>query len=220
MKKYIVAALLATIGSGGHASTVHRVDLSLRVDAVGYRDVKIEDKNDGSTQTFPFLTLADAEQFNFESTIPSVRYPVGEIISFSATLPSSSATLPSSSRQLENCSLGGVSCVGAFGGASSTRVSIGDSTEGFFGGDSYFSVGVNPGDTGRLLVGTGSRYWEFLDSPDNNVYATWDSYEHQFTVVTQVPLPATSFLLLGGVLTSWLVMVRRPRSRKLQCPIG
>lgn len=91
---------------------------------------------------------------------------------------------------------------------------------GFFGGDSSFSSGSNPGDTGRLNVFTGARYFEFLDPPDNNVRASWDSYEHQFTVVTTVPLPASSFLLFGGLALTWLAMGRFARPFKLLRPIA
>lgn len=108
MKKFLLAVLLATIGSGGHASTVQSVDLSLRVDAFGYRIVEIEDLNDGSTRTFPFLSFADAARFGFSAPIQSVQFPIGQIISFSATSPSSP------SEQLGDCQFGTISCAGAF----------------------------------------------------------------------------------------------------------
>lgn len=213
MRKYILALLLGTIGHVVAASTMERVELSLRVDKAGYTDVEIFERDNSTqdfsnTQNFTFLSFVDAAPLGFSRTR---GFTVGEIISFSAIIPASGG-------ELNDCELGGYSCVGneifpAFGYKSSAQVSVRST-----GPDFEFISGLNAGDTGSLFEGDFGAM-EFLDFPGGNIFATWDFFEHEFTViapVTPVPLPASSILLLGGLGMSWVAMGRIARGRKVQ----
>jgi len=214
MKNFILAALFAAIGSGGHASTKQYVDLSLRVDAVGITSVELLEFDEGTTLSFreiPFLDSEDAEQYG-------ISFPrfgsVGEKISFSAIFP------PSPCGQLEYCRLDGGSCAGSFGNLSSNMVSVYEGFGEVFGYDFGFSSGLKRGDAGRLDLFAGGRFYKIVLSSNNlDMYVSWDTFQYRYTVaenrLAAVPLPASAFLLAGGVVLSWLAMIQITHPRRL-----
>jgi len=213
MKKYLLVCFLAISGSGSFASTVQSVNLSLRVDEAKYNGVTVEEFNDNQeilrTSYFSSLSLIDAKKYN--PPTPSFQFSVGQMISFSAIFPNPN-------EQIEDCTFGGISCSGAFGSLSSDRLDLSDGTGEPELADFSFQSGLQLGDTARLLTIIPQRF-TFADDPENSVLVEWNSFEHQFTV-TQVPLPASSFLLLGSVGILWLAKRSSSRPRKTRMSIA
>lgn len=185
MKTGLLALVLIGAVSTAQASTIGTLDLLLRVDSIGFTGVEISENGASDTEFYDFL---DVSADVWELPIPLDWFVTGQIVPLTATLDGSG---------LSACSLGGNSCIGAFGDIKETSFAIGDGASQTSWGDFMLSGGLLDGDTVQLDSFDGVGVAGLGDEG----LATWRTFAYRFTVVPSgaVPEPAVSLLAVVPV---------------------
>jgi hypothetical protein len=196
----ILVAAAFLLASMAHASTVPGVNLTLRLDATGYENVRLLNQNFDVSASLGFVDSRD--NIIGLRPVPDFGFSIGGTYSLAAT-PTSGISQP-----LGTCSFGPNDCRQSFFSSHKSngqqQFSIGDGTGSTVFGDFDLSGGTNIGDRVTLSTFAGADYLQLLNAGGLNfVAAQWSADVHVFTVVENnlapIPLPASVLMLLSAI---------------------